>query len=778
MSRFRFAALSGAFTGVLAGAAGPLAHADTPPPPAAMEADIIVTGHREVVLESRPNVSVTRDADAIATTTNVINPEDSLRYFPSILVRKRNVGDTQAPIATRTSGVGASARSLIYVDGVLLSALIGNNNNNASPKWGMIAPDAIDQVSVLYGPYSAAYAGNSIGAVVEFTTRMPDTFEASLNAVGSVQRFEELATKDDYGAVQIGGVIGQRWGKLGVRLAAQQTTSDSQPVVISTLTRPATPSAAGAPLTGAIASSNRTGQPIAVVGAGGLEHKVQDNITLRASYEVTPTTTLTVGLGRFGNDTESDVASYLRNASGGTVYAGGPFNIGGYAYTIGAATFSNNIYLFDEEQLMQSVTLNHRGEAFDWRIVATNYNYAQSEQRLPSGALPGAFAGGAGSITRFDGTGWSTFDAKGVLRTGGERDGELSFGAHIDQYELANNRFATTDWRTGPAGALTAAARGKTQTSALWVQNVATVRENVRVTTGLRAESWKAQDGLNFSASPALNVRQPELTAQKLSPKFSLEWTFAPGWSARGSVGQAYRFPTVGELYQAVTVGATQTSPNPNLRPESALSSEWTLSRRDDKGEVRLSIFSEDIKDALVSQTARLDPLTATPALPASANVSVSFVQNIGKVESRGAELAFDRKDVLIEGLTLAGSVTYVDAKTVRNPAFPAAVGKRIPQVPDWRATIVGTYKPNDQWAFTLAGRYSNEMFGTIDNSDTIANTYQGFQRYLVFDARASYAFAKNWTAAVGVENFNNNNYYLFHPFPQRTATAELKYRF
>jgi hypothetical protein len=43
-------------------------------------------------------------------------------------LRKRHVGDTQAPVTTRTSGVGASARSLVYADGVPLSALIGNNN--------------------------------------------------------------------------------------------------------------------------------------------------------------------------------------------------------------------------------------------------------------------------------------------------------------------------------------------------------------------------------------------------------------------------------------------------------------------------------------------------------------------------------------------------------------------------------------------------------------------------------------------------------------------------
>ena len=105
-----------------------------------------------------------RTTEQIQETVSVTNAEDALRYFPNILVRKRHIGDTQAPITTRTSGVGASARSLIYADGVLLSALIGNNNSSASPKWGMVSPEEISRIDVLYGPFSAAYAGNSIGA--------------------------------------------------------------------------------------------------------------------------------------------------------------------------------------------------------------------------------------------------------------------------------------------------------------------------------------------------------------------------------------------------------------------------------------------------------------------------------------------------------------------------------------------------------------------------------------------------------------------------------------
>ena len=76
---------------------------------------------------------------------NTVNTEDMLKYAPSLVVRKRHYGDTQDPVATRTSGVGASARSLIFVDGILISSPIGNNNSAASPHFGIAAPQDVER---------------------------------------------------------------------------------------------------------------------------------------------------------------------------------------------------------------------------------------------------------------------------------------------------------------------------------------------------------------------------------------------------------------------------------------------------------------------------------------------------------------------------------------------------------------------------------------------------------------------------------------------------------
>jgi len=52
----------------------------------------------------------------------------------------------------------------------------------------------------------------------------------------------------------------------------------------------------------------------------------------------------------------------------------------------------------------------------------------------------------------------------------------------------------------------------------------------------------------------------------------------------------------------------------------------------------------------------------------------------------------------------------------------------------------------------------------------------QGFDSYLVGDVRATYRMNDHITAALGVDNIGNEKYFLFHPFPQRTVVAELKW--
>ncbi|HKQ44905.1 MAG TPA: TonB-dependent receptor [Rhizomicrobium sp.] len=724
---------------------------------------VIVSADRQAGDPGDPDVRIT--AAKAREQINAVNTEDMLKYAPSLLVRKRHYGDTQDPVATRTSGVGASARNLIFVDGIMINSPIGNNNSAASPHFGVAAPHDVSRIDVLYGPFSARYAGNSIGATINITTRMPEKFELYADATGAIQDFGQYATDMSPGTWQLAGGIGDRLGALRWRLSVNHLDSHGQPLGYATLVRPVSTSGAGTVLTGAFADFNRSGAPIAVIGATGLEHQIQDTATVKLAYDFRDGMRLTYTASLFHQDNDSAGESYLRNGAGAAVYAGNS-NIGGYNYNIAASAFSNNLYNVQQTQLAQGLSLASAREGnFAWEIIFSDYAYLGDKQRTPATALPAALGGAAGTVNRMNGTGWYTLDANAVWR--GIADHEISFGAHRDAESFAQRRNNLTDWIAGGTGSTVNAAKGRTATNAVWLQDIWSLMPDFKASLGLRYEDWRAYGGSNFSASPALNVSQPRISASTLSPKAAMSWQMSDAWKVSGSWGIAYRMPTVTELYQAVTTGASLTVPNPHLKPERASAYELAAERRTESGFLRVSLFQEDIANTLLSQSA--------PLVPGSTAL-FSFVQNVDRTRARGIELVANQYDIFIPGLELMASLTAVEAKGVRNSTFAAAVGKFLPQVPKLRANAVATYRPDDQWSFTAGARYSDRSFGTIDNSDPISQTYQGFAGYWVVDARIRYKWDENWSISAGVDNLNNDKYFLFHPFPQRTVLMEIHY--
>ena len=169
-------------------------------------------------------------ARKVEETVNLVDTEDALKYLPSVFLRKRNNGDTQATLATRVWGTSSSARSLIFADGVPLTALIANNNTIGGPRWGLVSPAEIARIDMMMGPFSAAYAGNSMGAVMEITTRLPEKLEGSIDQTQALQTFSLYGTDKTYGTTQTNVDVGDRFGKFAFWASGNYQNSHSQPI--------------------------------------------------------------------------------------------------------------------------------------------------------------------------------------------------------------------------------------------------------------------------------------------------------------------------------------------------------------------------------------------------------------------------------------------------------------------------------------------------------------------------------------------------------------------
>ena len=53
-----------------------------------------------------------------------------------------------------------------------------------------------------------------------------------------------------------------------------------------------------------------------------------------------------------------------------------------------------------------------------------------------------------------------------------------------------------------------------------------------------------------------------------------------------------------------------------------------------------------------------------------------------------------------------------------------------------------------------------------------------GVSPFTTVDVRARWQIDPRWSAAFGIDNLTNQTYWNFHPYPQRTYTAELKARY
>jgi len=722
---------------------------------------VVVTGNRPTSLPTQiPTTIEGITAAEIARTINATDAEDALKYLPSLLVRKRYIGDyNHAVLSTRASGTGNSARSAVYADGILLSNYLGNGATFA-PRWGMVTPSEIERVDVLYGPFSAAYGGNSVGAVVDYVTRMPRRFEAHARLSFSHQPFRLYNTRDNFNGLQGSVSLGNRQGAWSWFIDLSRNDSDGQPqTFVTRLPGAGTATNAVDSVSGAVPGQDRSYRDWLILGTATQYHTVQDHLKAKLAYDFSPTVRATYVLGVWQNDSEGRPDSYLKNGAGQPVYSG-PVTINGRNYTLGQTDF--NVSNESLRHLMHGLSLksNTKG-VFDWELAASLYDYDEDTLRAATVAVPGALNGGAGRIVDGSGTGWNTFAAKGIWRPGAGH--VVEFGYQREAYKLSSVESATPDWIKGSPAARNSAFGGRTRTQALYAQDTWRFAPDWKAVLGLRMERWDATEGRTSNATAT--VAHPERSGNYASPKAALAWQATPDWTLKASVGRAVRMPTVSELYQGgVNNVGVLINNDPNLAPERSWTGELTAERKLETGSLRLTAFGERTKDALYSQTNVL----VTP--------NVTNVQNVGRIDTQGLELAYGATDVLRPGLDFNASLTWTDSTIERNDKFPASVGKRQPRIPEWRATGVASYRFTDRLALTLAARYSGDQFSTLDNTDPNGFAYQGASKYFTADLRATYRVNKQWSVAIGVDNLNNYQYWNFHPYPQRTWLAELKY--
>lgn len=744
-------------------------------------APIVVNGAaiRSGLPGNLPGSTASKTADQLREQ-NLFNPEDALQYAPNTTIRKRYMGDRNALIAGRSFGTLQPSRALVYLDGYLISNFLGRFD---APRWNMISPEAIERVDLLYGPYSALFPGNSIGTTVAVTQHAPKGFELSGRVGGYSQHFDQYGHADDYTGHQLSLHLGHRLDS-GLWFAADVNHQDStsQPMQYFTVSADATgnfPTVTGTPIavSGIVYDTDAKGFKRAVFGASGgaIDHTVQDTVNLRAGYRLVPGIEASGMVSWWRNDTRTRNRSFLRDTAGNAVWSG-VVTDGTHSFNVPATALAP----YTREELHQQVgaTVKTRhAKGWNASLVISDYRIVDDINRQANNPDPVAADGGTGSVTRRDGTGWNTAEVQATWTpadgdwTGGRH--ALALGAHRNGYRLDNTvaGIDAGDWRRD-GGTLTQFYRGRTEVMALYVQDAWRVAEDWRVTLGWREEWLRAIDGQQFGGGATVAYNSRHLRGH--SPKAALAFSASDTLLLKLSVGRGMRFPNVEELYNGTVTSSSVTLSDPNLKAETSDAIELSAEQEWDHQRLRVSLFHDDVKDAILRQS------TTDPAVcKTTANGAATYtcVQNVDRVKTSGVELAWSAQDVGFKGIGIDASAAYTfRSEVVANQNDPAMVGKWWLRVPRTRATLQASWRPDEHWLLAAGWRHQGRAYNDTYNLDVNPRVYGSLTQVNQLDLRGGYKFSRQLELALGVNNVTDRHAFQSHPYPGRTLFAELRF--
>ncbi len=729
--------------------------------------DVTVRGKRGIDHPWVPAVVESLTAEDIEKI-NVVGVEDVVKYQPGLYVRKLGQSPTNAPLLIRSASTRMTPRALVIADDLLLSNFLAAGHSYG-PRWFMVAPEEIESIDVIYGPYSALYSGNALAGALIMTTKFPEETHLSVKTTGMYQNYDLYQSDFDLYGYNLHVSYGDQFDKWGIFLIADQLYYEEQPITFHNTSESGLGAAVGNTVPGGVWDQDRYGQSRFVYGSAGPTEKLSNLFKIKMAYDIDSDSDLRFTLAYWQQDSDAnDPETYLADSSGNKVYSGAVDTDRG-SFTISDSKF----YYRDKDYQDLTYSLAYKRTPVDALNLWAGLSWRQSAEDLDkksSSAPPNAESGGAGTVTDTD-SGWYTFDFRAsptTVELPGFARHTLTAGYHYDQWYYDSEKWNASDWKNDVRTTLSQGTEGKTQTHALFFQDEWDLTDMFSLYLGARHEWWKAFDGQKSRDNGSGTIITTDLIDREedhVSPKFAL--TFEPNhdWDIRFSAAWAYRFPTVGELFQETLASdGTVTKGNADLKSEKAFSKDLTFARtigRD--GRIRLSFYEETAKDVIWKYENDV--------------TGVNNYQNMDEVRTQGIEFAFNKKRLFFDNVDLLYNLTYTNSKVVRNDANASSVGKQFLRVPKWRSKVLVTYFPTEQLTWSVGGRYASRGYNDIDNSDTQGG-YGGVDDSLVFDTKFAYKFHKNWTASLAVDNLTDEEYFVSHPYNKRTWFTEVKYDF
>ncbi len=265
--------------------------------------------------------------------------------------------------------------------------------------------------------------------------------------------------------------------------------------------------------------------------------------------------------------------------------------------------------------------------------------------------------------------------------------------------------------------------------------------EAVEVLASVRYQDFKNFDA--FDGSPGGLGHVPDQSSSTVDPRVSVRWSLTPEFALRTAAYQAFRAPTLDNLYRAFATPSGIFFGNPALKPETLKGGEVGFDVNRGGLRIQVTAFTDTIRDLIT-----FSPLDAS-ALPPGFFFGTRNI-NAGRARSRGVEAEADL--VLNPAWSATLGYTLADSTIVESVLDPASVGKQQGGVPRHKASVSVTYAAPAGWRITPQVRWLSKSWGDNDNTFPV-------DEHVVFDLAASYPVTAKLQAFLQIENLFDRRY-------------------
>ena len=261
--------------------------------------------------------------------------------------------------------------------------------------------------------------------------------------------------------------------------------------------------------------------------------------------------------------------------------------------------------------------------------------------------------------------------------------------------------------------------------------------ESLVLTVGARWDWWKNFSGLRTAGSGPASTTQDN-TVGIVNPKFSLLYRIHDRVRLGASVYQAFRAPTLNELYRDFSSAGFTFLSNDRLEPERLTGGDMKVEAEllpNGLLDFRATGHYDVIKDQILFVTQ---------------GFTSARRQNIGEGRSVGTDV--ELRSRLDDWLSMTFGYSFVDAIITSFPGNPSREGLRVPNVSRHQVTTALTVGRPDVAQLTLQARYLSRQFVDDLNRQPVAD-------FIVLDASLRTRIASWAELFLDGENLTDRRY-------------------